>query len=799
MTVPLNELGKILKVGLGFITTVLSALLLFSFAALGAEIEYDLVARNFLKHLNSNKPILSARLLESSALDPALPEVAAAYLVNLEGGGYILISTSKSLTPIKAYSLTGYFDTLPPAYREYLLKETEYNIRALATASRSALSVAAGEAARSWDYLLNLGSYKTALTYTPDTYLLTTTWNQNDPYNKFLPETADGKVVAGCVNVAIGQIMKYYAYPPYGKGVAYNGWNGQDLKAVLHRPYNWENMPDALFTAPPEYKIDEVALLLRDLGIANHTYFDTDGSSTSENINALIHNFGYSKGIMEMDNSNATDFFNTLKGEIDALRPVLLIFPGHMTVADGYSEDGSGKKFHVNMGWGGHYDDYYYLDQNIQTDQFNFVPDLRTYFNILPCDDSECFVNLEAGDSIAGTDITGKFDYALDEDRYEIYLKGATVISGSRGFSNQAFFISVYDSNNIRRFSIDESLSATLTAGRYTIRASLQSESSATYPYDGQNVDYSISIATDPLSAVEKTAIDADLDFAPAIYNTFKDLLLNSDEPTPHKILIDARDENGDPLTLEATSTHPGAVQALLSGNVLSLTPVPGTIGIASKIVITASAANKTAEKSFIAMVTNQSISYGREFAVNGTFEGQEDFNTHKIILDGSCTIAGYNGYLNQAFFSSVLSSDGNTILSPVDADITGSFSTGIYLLGASLKEYPGEVYGSYYAYIPGEGDHYQLTVSCPDADENPAHIAALLGIDLGGTDSQGDLNRDGAVNLADGIIGLQVLTGMTPTTLLSDYTSSRADVNMDGRLGLEEVVFILQKVSAMK
>jgi YD repeat-containing protein len=50
-------------------------------------------------------------------------------------------------------------------------------------------------------------------------------------------------------------------------------------------------------------------------------------------------------------------------------------------------------------------------------------------------------------------------------------------------------------------------------------------------------------------------------------------------------------------------------------------------------------------------------------------------------------------------------------------------------------------------------------------------------------------------VNLADVIHALQVLSGITP----SSPVYKEADLNADGKIGLEEVVYILQEVSGLR
>ena len=48
------------------------------------------------------------------------------------------------------------------------------------------------------------------------------------------------------------------------------------------------------------------------------------------------------------------------------------------------------KKIHVNLGWGGAYDDYYFLDDTIQAGSNTYEPDHEIYYNIRPCEDDEC-------------------------------------------------------------------------------------------------------------------------------------------------------------------------------------------------------------------------------------------------------------------------------------------------------------------------------------------------------------------------------------------------------------------------
>jgi len=57
-----------------------------------------------------------------------------------------------------------------------------------------------------------------------------------------------------------------------------------------------------------------------------------------------------------------------------------------------------------------------------------------------------------------------------------------------------------------------------------------------------------------------------------------------------------------------------------------------------------------------------------------------------------------------------------------------------------------------------------------------------------------GDINVSGEPDLADAILTLQVLAGINPPNI-----NVGADVNNDGKIGLEEVVYILQKVAGLR
>jgi hypothetical protein len=548
---------------------------------ISATVSEDLarqVAGNFLNHLGASHTISSVEAVNNG-------EKPVGHLIQLSPGGYILVAGDDIRVPIKGYSLRSSFFDLPEAYRKNLLSELEIK------ETEKSRSLAAPDAVNSayWSFLKENAVKTLALSYVPDTLLLTTRWSQNYPYNKLNPVVGDDLTLTGCVQTAMAQIMRYHAHPTAGTGVFVHDWNGRTLTAVMNRPFNWTAMPDKVNGSVPEYQQEEVAALMRDLGILNQADFGVSSTSTGFQVDDFESAFGYAP-ISTMPITNSA-FFTTIKNEIDNLRPVLLSMPGHMTVADGYASDGTGRKIHLNIGWGGAYDDYYFLDETNIIGSYSFPPNHVIYYNIRPCTNGECHpyaplgggkppviasalpdlviagektLRIEAydpeGDDVTltaasacggvktelsnnlltltpqemdifcqvrieaksqdgtavktfnvlclsemiylgtGYDIGGEFSGQNEVDEFRAYLGGDITISGDRGYSNQAFYIWVKDSDGHTVIEPDNSpISGTLTPGVYTICASLTS-GLYYYPYDKNTSGYILSVAADDLT-----------------------------------------------------------------------------------------------------------------------------------------------------------------------------------------------------------------------------------------------------------------------------------------------------------
>ena len=217
-------------------------------------------------------------------------------------------------------------------------------------------------------------SYETdvgTLNYQEGDILLTTDWHQHDPFNQQCPAPPAGddctaaRCVVGCVATAGAQLMRYWYWPPYGVGSPYND------------TYDWRNMPDTVTGASPAAEIDAVAELSHEVGIAVGMDYCGGTSSpcastayTSDMVGVYENQYRYSTACTKRDRSSytAVDWFNRIKSQINANRPVQYRIPGHSIVGDGWQEIGAGptRQYHMNYGWFGTGDDTWYTLDALQ-------------------------------------------------------------------------------------------------------------------------------------------------------------------------------------------------------------------------------------------------------------------------------------------------------------------------------------------------------------------------------------------------------------------------------------------------
>ncbi|MEH6585028.1 MAG: hypothetical protein V7720_00645 [Halioglobus sp.] len=144
-------------------------------------------------------------------------------------------------------------------------------------------------------------------------------------------------------------------------------------------------------------------------------------------------------------------------------------------LVDGYKYD---TKYFVTI------DNIVYPDGNIDSVEYYVYLDYYNIFNVnFP---------LEAGDSGTSNTLRGSFTNSNDNDSYKVFLSGNKRIAGKNNqYSNQAFFVLVYDQEKNLVKSSDVAFNHYFSEGEYTIVVSLCDENGLCY----QNVkNYTVNI-----------------------------------------------------------------------------------------------------------------------------------------------------------------------------------------------------------------------------------------------------------------------------------------------------------------
>ena len=340
------------------------------------------------------------------------------YFCHVEPQGFIVISLHKQLAPVKAYSATCDLDPESDKGMADLLKggmgrildQIEEKIGKIELASVESLeNTLEINYRRSWEELES-GAIIT-MNYHEGEVLLSSRWHQGPPYNEHCPDLGctdppNGRAVVGCVATASAQIMRYWNWPPYGVDAPYSDH------------YDWPNMLDRVTNRSTPDQINAVAELCHEVGIAEDMHYGCDGSWTQryEVDDALEDHFRYSTNCVKRKrkSDSAVEWFNRMKVQFNANRPVQYFVPGHSIVGDGWQEIGSPviRQYHMNYGWGG----------GVKKNEtcWSGYTNSNTWYTLdaLPCSDSDkerMFENIypaqALGHSLSGTYTRQSFPY----------------------------------------------------------------------------------------------------------------------------------------------------------------------------------------------------------------------------------------------------------------------------------------------------------------------------------------------------------------------------------------------------
>ncbi len=366
-----------------------------SFAEIATTVESEQVCQNWLTSVVRQKgawggdmnPRISARG-EIRSDDGTL----LARYYNIEPKGFVVVPVLKAMTPIKAYSDEHILDDRQSGGFLQLLKEilTErmelYRQRYgnLESPQVDGIEPVFGKSQRQlWKkYAVSpkifQGNISQGVTETLEEAgpLLTSNWHQGVPYKNYCPEGDGGQCVVGCVATAAAQIMKFWEWPPSGYGSHSYLWQGdnscggstapQVLVADFSDPYDWASMPDECEGGCPPEDTAALAELCYEVGVAFDMMYGVCGSGSYVSLATTVFPgyFKYSRDIQRVDRIDypLEGWYQVIKEEIDAGRPIQYRINSHSIVCDGYRNLDSQYEYHMNYGWGGSFTTWFVLD-----------------------------------------------------------------------------------------------------------------------------------------------------------------------------------------------------------------------------------------------------------------------------------------------------------------------------------------------------------------------------------------------------------------------------------------------------
>jgi len=374
---------------LGFLTLMYS---FFSPVLLHAgpltEQEVQAAVETWLRHVTADAdPDAIIEQMEPYLVDGK----AVAYIAHIASGGFCLCGADDLVLPVYLYNPKEAYYEEHPGY-QYVLWEIGdrskyYSISLQSNAPKlKPYEAALLERAVKWQMLIasrvpeKMEALESSLAEQPDEMELnlTTSWNQNAPYNNSCPMGDGGRCVVGCVATAMAQIMRYWTWPPSGTGSWLYLWDGDQschgdvgggfLIADFSDAYDWSNMPDSCTGGCSQTEQDALAELSREAGVSVEMDYGACGSGISSLDpvdNAFENYFRYDNdAYYQMADISAIDIV-TLTDEIQWLRPVEMAGfrptgTGHAWVVYGYDKSTDpDREFLTNMGHG--LDDYVWI------------------------------------------------------------------------------------------------------------------------------------------------------------------------------------------------------------------------------------------------------------------------------------------------------------------------------------------------------------------------------------------------------------------------------------------------------
>lgn len=273
--------------------------------------------------------------------------------------------------------------------------------------------------------------------------MLTTKWGQGRPYNNYAPifKKDKTKAPAGCVAIAMAQILNYNRYPASAEfegSYSISDDEGQNSESVMSE-YKWpykdayeyyfpEGASEYVNASYTPNQGNQVASLCRDCGYSLGMMYNPSGSGayTYNAPDALIEKFQYPANSVRYYISyfySKQEWRDIIYNELQKGYPFMYSGSseksgGHAFVGDGCDADGL---VHINWGWYGASDGYYSISAlSPENDDFSEVQQLVTGIRPQPVD----------GDVYGSMVVTDKpFEMTYDNETKTFSIKAYSVFN----------------------------------------------------------------------------------------------------------------------------------------------------------------------------------------------------------------------------------------------------------------------------------------------------------------------------------------------------------------------------------
>ena len=357
------------------VTTLLLSLVLFTTLS-AAPVDRETAQRAALEWMRQHAETSSELMAVGAVHAFEYQGLTTCYIMNMQPQGVVIVSADDLAVPVLMYSADGAYDgTLPPALRGML--ESIADDLAAAIAARAEQPARTGAL---WEELLSGDGKRSAfygggmgvMAVSP---LLSTTWNQTFPYNKDCPTTSTGgsggHVYTGCVATAMAQVMKYWDFPSSGVGShSYtHSTYGTQSANFGNTTYAWSSMPNSVSASSSTAAKNAVGQLMYHCGVSVEMNYGPSGSASSiyysRQVMPVFFRYKSSISYRSRGNYSASAWLSMITTELNAGRPLLYRGSqqngsgGHAFIIDGFT---GSDYFHMNLGWGGYLDGYFYLN-----------------------------------------------------------------------------------------------------------------------------------------------------------------------------------------------------------------------------------------------------------------------------------------------------------------------------------------------------------------------------------------------------------------------------------------------------